>query len=192
MSRLCRAHEVMGLPIVTLDTATAVGEVRDVLFDPSRSKVIGFTVRGQGLLSPPLIGLLPIEAVRAIGHDAVMVATEAGIVGQREGMDSAVEQQVEVIGREVVNDAGAALGEVIDVILDVERAEAAVVGYEIEGEATRFIVPLGDGGAPLSTDALILPADVEQYSAGGLNGFRDVLDRARSRGGTQRGEQVVA
>jgi hypothetical protein len=29
-----RATELMGLPVVTLDTAAAVGEVRDVLFDP--------------------------------------------------------------------------------------------------------------------------------------------------------------
>ena len=191
MSRLCRAHEVMSLPIVTLDTATAVGEVRDVLFDPSRSKVIGFTVRGRGLLSSPLIGLLPVDNVGAIGHDAVMITSTAGVVSQREGMDAAVAQQVDVIGREVVSDTGARLGEVVDVILEVDRGEAEVVGYEIEAETGRFIVPLGQS-LPLSGDALMVPADAEQYTANGLHGFREALDRARSRSGTQRGEQVLA
>lgn len=191
MSRLCRAHEVMGLPVVTLDTGTAIGEVRDVLFDPSRSKVIGFTVRGRGLLSPPLVGLLPVETIRAIGRDAVMITSETGVVDGRDGLDSAVDQQVEVIGREVVNDAGATLGEVVDVILEVERADAEVVGYEIEGDGRRFIVPLGTS-APLSDDALMVPADVEQYGANGLHGFRETLDRARQIEGTQTGEQVIA
>ena len=181
----------MGLPVVTLDSGDAIGEVRDVLFDPSRSKVIGFTVRGRGLLSPPLVGLLPVETVRAIGRDAVMITSETGVVGGRDGLDSAVDQQVEVIGREVVNDAGATLGEVVDVILEVERADAEVVGYEIEGEGRRFIIPLGTS-APLSDDALMVPADVEQYGANGLNGFRETLDRARQSEGTQTGEQVIA
>ena len=191
MSRLCRAHEVMSLTIVTLDTATAVGEVRDVLFDPSRSRVIGFTVRGRGLLSSPLIGLLPVETVGAIGHDAVMITSATGVVSQREGMDAAVAQQVDVIGREVVSDTGARLGEIVDVILEVDRGESEVVGYEIEAEAGRFIVPLGQS-LPLSGDALMVPADAEHYTANGLHGFRDALERARGRGGTQRGEQVLA
>ena len=88
MTRLVRATEVIGLPVVTLDTAAAVGEVRDVLFDPARSRVVAFTVRGRGLLSPPLLGLLPGAAVAAIGPDAVMIATADALVHERSGMSS--------------------------------------------------------------------------------------------------------
>jgi uncharacterized protein YrrD len=180
MTRLVRATELMGLPIVTLDTAAAIGEVRDVLFDPARSRVVAYTVRGRGLLSPPLIGLLPVSAVASIGHDAVMTTSEAAILREREGMSAALDNQIEVLGKEVVSDNGEALGNVLDVVLEMEGGDAVVVGAEIDRPAEgRVILPL-PAGIPLSPDALIVPAIAEPYAANGLAGFRDVLSRARS------------
>jgi uncharacterized protein YrrD len=168
----------MGLPVVTLDTAAAAGEVRDVLFDPARSRVVAFTVRGRGLLSPPLIGLLPTSAVRAIGRDALLIPTDAVLVREREGMAAALDDQVEVLGKEVVTDQGGTLGNVVDVVLEVEAGDAIVVGCEIQQGDHRVILPL-PAGTPLSADALMVPAAAEPYAANGLAGFRDVLSRAR-------------
>jgi uncharacterized protein YrrD len=182
VTRLVRATEVIGLPVVTLDTAVAVGEVRDVLFDPSRSRVVAFTVRGRGLLSPPLLGLLPGAAVAAIGRDAVMIGTADAILHERSGMASTLDDQIDVLGKQVVSDGGGTLGNVLDVVLEVEGGEATVVGAEIErdGEAA-VIVPL-PSGTPVSTEALVVPAAAEPYAANGLGGFRDVLTRARGAG----------
>jgi hypothetical protein len=137
-------------------------------------------VRGRGLLSPPLIGLLPTSVVASIGRDALMISTAESLVHEREGMAAALEDQIEVLGKEVVSDAGAALGTVLDVILEVEGTEAIVVGCEIDqpGEG-RVILPLPEG-TPLSAEALIVPAAAEPYAANGLAGFREVLIRARS------------
>jgi uncharacterized protein YrrD len=181
MTRLVRATELMGLPVVTLDKAATVGEVRDVFFDPARSRVVALTVRGRGLLSPALIGLLPTGSVRSIGRDAVMIDTADSLVGHREGMSSAVDDQIEVIGKRVVTDNGGALGSVIDVVLEVDGGDAIVVGAEIErsGEG-RVILPL-PAGIPVSSDALVVPAASEPLAANGLGGFREVLARSRGR-----------
>ncbi len=106
MTRLVRATELMGLPVVTLDTAAAVGEVRDVLFDPAAFASCGaFTVRGRGLLSPPLLGLLPTGSVALDrprrgddrhGRLAARSTSERNVV--------AVDDQIEVLGKEVVTD----------------------------------------------------------------------------------------
>lgn len=180
MTRLVRATELMGLPVVARDTSATVGEIRDVLFDPARSRVVAFTVRGQGLLSPPLIGLLPSSAVHSIDDNAVLIPTDASLVRQREGMAAALEDQVEVLGREVVTDQGGALGRVIDVVLEVEGGEAIVVGCEIDQGGERTVILPLPPGTPLSGDALIVPAATEPYAANGLASFREVLDRARS------------
>ena len=179
MTRLVRATELMGLTVVTLDRAAAVGEVRDVLFDPGRSRVVAFTVRGRGLLSPPLVGLLPATAVRAIGRDAVLIADENALVTERDGMVSALDNQVEVLGKEVVTDAGTTLGDVVDVVLEVEAGEAVVVGCEVSQVGDRHVILPLSPGMPLSSDALVVPAAFETYAANGLSGFRDVLARAR-------------
>lgn len=178
MSRLIRATELMGLPVVTLDTAAAAGEVRDVLFDPARSRVVAFTVRGRGLLSPALIGLLPTGAVRAIGRDALLIPSDAALVRERAGMAAALENQVEVLGKEVVTDQGGTLGSVVDVVLEVEGGDAIVVGCEVQQGDHRVILQL-PAGTPMSADALMVPAAAEPYAATGLAGFRDVLTRAR-------------
>jgi uncharacterized protein YrrD len=182
VSRLVRATELMGLPVVTLDTAAAIGEVRDVLFDPDRSRVVAFTVRGRGLLSPALLGLLPTGSVESIGRDAVMISTAAVLLRHREGMASTLDDQVEVIGKEVVTDDGGAVGRMIDVVLEIDGGEAGVVGCEVERGEGRLIVPL-PLGMPVSADALIVPAAGETYAANGLGGFREVLARSRDRHG---------
>jgi uncharacterized protein YrrD len=177
VSRISRAAEIIGLPVVTLDKATAIGEVRDVLFDPGRARVIGFTLRGRGLLSSPLLGILPAEWVQAMGRDAIMVKSETSVIRDREGMASALGEQQEVIGKEVVTETGASLGEVSDVVLEVERNTATVVGYEIDHSGgQRLIVPV-DGGVPISGDALVVPADADQRAATGLAGFREARER---------------
>ncbi|HUG48659.1 MAG TPA: PRC-barrel domain-containing protein [Candidatus Limnocylindria bacterium] len=180
MSRLLRAGELIGMPIVSLDSAATLGEVKDVLVDPARSRVIGVTVRGHGLLSSPLIGILPAESVHAIGRDALMIASETALVREREGMDGALADQQEVVGKEVVTRSGTSLGTVGDVVLEVEGPTAVVVGYQIgRSDGHTLIVPVPEG-VPLSGDALVVPDEVEQQTAAnGLAGFREVLDRAR-------------
>jgi uncharacterized protein YrrD len=180
MTRLVRATELMGLPVVAFDTSVAAGEIRDVLFDPARSWVVAFTVRGQGLLSPPLIGLLPASAVQSIDDEAVLIPADSSLVREREGMAAALADQVEVLGREVITDQGVTLGNVIDVVLEVEGGEAVVVGCEIDqGDERTIILPLASG-TPLSGDALIVPAATELYAANGLASFREILARART------------
>ena len=179
MTRLVRATELMGLPVVTLDTATAPGEIRDVLFDPARARVVAFTVRGRGLLSPPLVGLLPSSAIRAVGRSAVMISSDASLLRQREGMSNALDNQVEVLGKEVVTERGETLGKVADVVLEVDAGEAVVVGCDVEqANDHRVILPLAPG-TPLSADALIVATAAEPYAANGLAGFRDALARVR-------------
>ncbi len=180
MTRVLRATEIIGRPVITLDTATAIGEIRDVLVDPSRARIIGFTLRGRGLLSPGLLGILPVEWVHGLGHDAVIVPSAASLVTDREGMSDALGEQKDVIGKEVVTDTGSSLGTVTDVVIEVDGADASVVGYEIDRtDARPFIVPADDRAA-ISDEALVLPADAERRAAAGLAEFRESRERDHS------------
>ena len=179
MSRIARAAELIGRPVVTLDTATAVAEVRDVLFDPDRARVIGFTLRGRGMLSPALLGILPGEWVRSIGRDALMIESETAVIRDRDGMARAVGDQQEVIGKEAVTEAGASLGTVSDVVVEVEGNSATVIGYEIEQEGGQRVIVTVEGGVPISTDALIVPSQAEQHTATGLVALRESLEHDR-------------
>jgi len=179
MNRVARAAELIGQPVVTLDQATTAGEVRDVLIDPERSRLVGFTVRGTGLLGSPLVGILPAEGVQSIGRDAVMIATESSIIRGREGMQASLGQHQDIIGKEVVTDGGASLGEVTDIVLEVDGPSARVVGYEVaRPDGQKLMVPIS-GGVPLSRDALVLPAESEQRAVTGVNQLRQSVEHGR-------------
>lgn len=182
MTSIGRAADLIGRPVITLDGAVAVGEVKDVLVDPQRSLVIGFTLRGRGLLAPPLVGLLTSEGVRSIGRDAVMIGSAADVLSQRQGLESMVGEQQEVVGKQAITQHGASLGSVIDVLLEVNGRWATVVGYEVEPrDGQRILIPIA-GGVSVSADALIMPADIETHAANGLAGFREALTRVRPAG----------
>lgn len=179
MTRICRAADLIGRPVITLDGAIAVGEIKDVLVDPQRSLVICFTLRGRGRLASPLVGILTSEAVRSIGRDAVMIGSAADVLAQREGLEAMVGEQQEVIGKEAITQGGASLGSVSDVLLELDGQSAAVVGYEVERrDGQRMLIPVA-GGVSISADALIMPPGVEAHAANGLAGFRQALVRVR-------------
>lgn len=167
------------MPVVTLDGATIVGEVRDVLFDPSEIAFVGFTLRGRGLLGSPMIGLLPAHMVKAIGHDAVMIEGEGSIVRDPAAVKESIGDRRDVPGTDVVTDAGRALGAISDIVLDVGHERAVVVGFCVErDDGLELIVPAPEGPREW-TDAIVVPEGVEQRAAEGLVGLREVLEQAR-------------
>jgi uncharacterized protein YrrD len=182
MTSIGRAAELIGRPVITLDGAVAVGEIKDVLVDPQRSLVVAFTLRGRGLVAAPLVGILTSESIRAIGRDAVMISSSEAVLAEREGLEAMVGEQQEVIGKEVINLTGASLGMVSDVLLELNDRSATVVGYEIEGhDGQRALIPVA-GGVSISGDALVVPEDAEAHAANGLAGFREALMRVRHGG----------
>jgi uncharacterized protein YrrD len=187
MTLLVRAAELHGRPVVTIDTAEDVAEVKDVVFSHETAEVVGFTLNKRGFLGSPLKEVLPWSRVVALGPDAVMVETWAAIGRDDEAMgEVAAKGQPDVIGTRVVTDGGKELGHVTDVIVQV-GARADLVGYEIGGEPVkaarkdgRLLIPIGDTVA-LSGDALVVPAVVEEFVHDDLSGFGSAVEEYRQR-----------
>lgn len=179
MSRLVRASDLIGMPVMALDEARIIGEVRDVLFDPRQARVVGLTLRGKGLLSSPMLGLLPAEAIRAAGNDAVMVESESVLLRNDEEVSKRLPERHEAPGTHVVTEDGVEVGVVSDVVLEVIDDRIEVVGYCIERDQGReLIIPAPDGPGEW-TEQVVLPRGSEQRSTEGLVGFSAELERMR-------------
>ncbi|CAN5642082.1 PRC-barrel domain-containing protein [soil metagenome] len=180
MTRIVRAGDLIGMPVVTLDKGRIVGEVRDVLFDPRQSTFVGFTLRGRGLLSSPLIGYMPGPAISSIGRDAVMLESESLIERGRDAIRQQIADHREVPGSEVVTESGAELGSINDIVLEIGLADVVVVvGYCVErSDGRELILPAPDTKIDWD-EALVLPDGFETRSAEGLVGFSRVLEQAR-------------
>jgi uncharacterized protein YrrD len=185
-SLLLRATELIGHPVVTLDGGEVVAEVKDVVYGTAEASLLGFTLRHRGFLGGPMKLVLAWERVVALGRHAVMIATE----GDLDERDAVLAQDVKdsrgrnVIGSEVITDAGQRLGEVTDVVVLVTD-EPEVVGYEIGGSEVltprsggHVFVPLPETLA-VSGEALMVPAAVQDFVTDDLAGFGASVERFR-------------
>ncbi len=180
MSLVSRATDLIGRPVVTLDEAVDIAEVKDVIFDQARSDVRGFTLRGRGMLGSPHAGLLPIGNVAAIGPDSVMIDTAEAILERDESLERSSEDARDVIHDEVLTDAGRVIGRVVDLVIDLDGSAADVVGYEIEtSDGRRALVPI-PATFSASGERIVVPAAVERFVTDDLTGFGAAVERFRA------------
>jgi uncharacterized protein YrrD len=181
---LVRATELEGRPVVTWG-GERVAEIKDTVFDSARGRVIGFTLRGPGLLSRVLGESLPWKRVEALGRDAVMIRDESALTGREDLVADGVPDERNVLGNEVLTDTGIAVGTVVDVIIQAEPT-AQIVGYEVGAapalatRGTHVLIPLPDTVA-VSGDHLIVPAGALDFVADDLAGFGAAVEGFRAR-----------
>lgn len=181
MSRLMRTSEISKRPVVTF-AGEDVAQIKDIVFSAGGGAVGGFTLAGRGLFAGPLKEGLPWDAVAAMGADAVMIESDDALGSLQSVLDASAADGGsggDVIGSRVLTDTGTDLGEVIDVIIEIEDARAAgcdVVGYEIKAsealgtKGTKLLIPLPDTLAA-SGAHLIVPDAAKEFVGHDLAGF---------------------
>ncbi len=181
MSRLLRATEIIGLPVVTLN-GDDVAEVRDVVYEPSRGGLIGFTLNKRGFFSGRLKQVLAIKSVRSVGRDAIVVDDHDAMTdkGDGKGPIGTASPDRDVIGVSVITDEGTRLGEVTDVVISLGKKPEAV-GYELvssDDGGRHVFVPLPEQVA-ISGDALMVPNAFDKFVRDDLTGFGGAIDAYR-------------
>ena len=178
---LIRANELSKLPVVTVKGGEDAAEIRDVVYDADRHRLIGFTLNKRGWLSGRLRTALPIEMVTGIGRHAVMVLDESCLVdaGGAPQALSSPKSDHDVIGNDVVSTSGAVLGTVVDVIIETGE-HPSVVGYETETDDGNLFIP-ASAQTSLSASNLVVPATAEEFTRNDLAGFGAAVDSFRDR-----------
>lgn len=182
MTRLVRATELNGLPVVTL-SGDDVAEVRDVVYDASRGGLVGFTLNKRGFFSGRLKAVLTMDGVSSIGKAAVMVETDDALTEKADAPETitAASPERNVIGADVVTEDGTSLGQVTDVVVQLGR-RAEAVGYELTstgGDSRRVFIPLPEQLA-ISGDALMVPNGLDAFVRDDLTGFGGAVDAYRA------------
>jgi uncharacterized protein YrrD len=188
---LLRATALVGLPVVAITTGEEIAETRDVIYVPDQGRVVGFTLNKRGRLAGRLKSVLDMDEVRAVGRDAVMVNDAAALDAGSGAKDAKESRGRNVIGNTVLTDAGKQLGTVRDLIVEMSRGDGEVIGYELAGdeslqraEGAPLLLPL-PATLAVSSDTLMVPADVVDFIRDDLAGFGSAVDDFRTRLGTR-------
>jgi sporulation protein YlmC with PRC-barrel domain len=201
---LLKATDLQKLPVVSIVAGEIVAEIRDVVYSPSVGALLGFTLNKHGgLFAGPMKEVLALASVHAIGRDALMVA-DAGVLGREiedaGGGRAQPSSARNVLGNEVLTDAGERLGVVTDLIVEVgvldpghphrrgrgQSHPGQVVGYQLKGDAdlqgregaAELFVPLPNTLA-VSGTTLMVPASVSPFIRNDLSGFGGAVDDFR-------------
>lgn len=159
------AHELIGLPVLTVESGKQVGEVKDLLIDPTWN-ISGIVLEAKSWFSS--LRYVSWEGIVAAGEDAITIPNESVICefGQKNECHAFLDGSDKIKGLPVVTVGGHELGMVEDVYLDQNWGKQ-IVGFELsEG----FISDLKEGRKwlPMSDsttkgeDAIIVPGHCAQ------------------------------
>lgn len=178
---LVRAKDVVGLPVVTIHGGEDAAQIRDVVYDAERHHLVGFTLNKRGWFRGTLGATLHANDVVGIGAHAVMVPDESSLTEKTSSDEvlAAPEQSYQVLGATVVSSGGATLGEVVDVVLET-GARPKAVGYEVRADDGVLFVP-SSAQMAVSDNNLVVPAEVEEFTANDLAGFGASVQSFRNR-----------
>lgn len=174
-----RVSELVGKPIVTLDTGEKVGHAADLLVDSSGDHLVGIVI-GGGVLSGERV--LPYDHVQALGEDTIVARTQHGTLGAREWRDHDrdASRSSTLKGRRVVTRDGRQIGTVHDVYIDPDTGH--VEGYEVRervfaGLVSRPRVLPRSGDVTIGPDVVIVSSEAAaQLEAQPADGHRNVLE----------------
>jgi uncharacterized protein YrrD len=193
--RLMRTSEITKRPVVTM-AGEDVAQVKDIVYAAGGGRIGGFTLAGRGLFSGPLKQALSWEAVSALGADAVMIRDEDVLQPTKTIIDASKASGgsgANVLGSQVLSDAGMDLGVVVDVVVSVgagAEGQCDVVGYEIEAspalgtQGEKVLIPLPDTLAA-SGEHLMVPASAREFVGRDLAGFGAAVEAFRAQLGGQ-------
>ena len=149
--------DVVGHKVVATDTAVTVAKVADLVVDARTRTVVGLTlskVQGDG-------SALPWANLKAIGTDAVTVASADAVVVPDEQLAQLADKKHSMMGKRVLSTAGVEIGTLKDV--DFDPADGRLVGLILDTQAVDASYLLGCGAwAVVLRSADKPPTDVPQ------------------------------
>lgn len=150
------ARDLLGKAIVSMDTGAKVGELDDILFDPTTLQAAGLVCSQGGLFNRSHV-ILPASEVHVWGKDVILLRSGTPIEGQ-EASEKWVNLSEQLHGRYVVSTEGTRVGQVDDVLVN---PQGGMAGYRlsqvfIEGPLSESkIIPIG-ATQSLGKDVLIV------------------------------------
>jgi len=126
--------ELLGQPVITLNSGRRVGSIQEILYDPGANAVTAII-----LSKPPVAGGAKAVAaghVVLFGADVTLVDDESSVITLSEGPDarSGSRAATSVLRTQVITNDGRRLGEVSDITLD---EHGIVIAYQISQNVIR-------------------------------------------------------
>lgn len=144
---MIRLSQIKGQRVLSRSSAEQLGSVRRLLLDPQRGVVVGAELEG-------VVGdktMLDWNSVASIGPDALMVESPDAVRGPQSEVEQRLATgQLDLTGKQVLDEAGDSLGKLEDIEFDETNGRLASVHVTGHALALDRLVAVGP-------DAVIVP-----------------------------------
>lgn len=163
---MLKGREILSLPVVSLDDRKEIGEVKDIIYNPVESKILGYLVDSGGWFTEAK-GFPHSELIK-MEEDCLVIRNESVIkkISLIREIKNAIDGKVDIRGFKVECEDGRCIGVIQDLLLDENSWQ--ITGYEI---SDGVIQDLLDGRSSISNQGIsILPDKVVTSEMGNLFG----------------------
>lgn len=151
---MLKGREILSLPVVTLDDRKEIGEVKDIIYNPVESKILGYLIDAGGWFTEAR-GFPHSELIR-LEEDCLVIKNESVIkkISQISEIKDAIDAKADIRGFKVECEDGKCMGVIQDLLLDENSWQ--ITGYEI---SDGVIQDLLDGRTSISNEGISIFSD---------------------------------
>jgi len=114
---LFQISNLIGRPILCLETKSAVASILDVVCDPDNGRVIAFKIASSFLAKPKIVSCKDIIEIRS---DCLIITKESAMVEPKEilKVNDILKKNLKILGNWVRTKSGRWLGKIEDLLID--------------------------------------------------------------------------
>jgi uncharacterized protein YrrD len=116
---MVKGKDVIGLKVITINGGREVDDVQDLIYDPSKQRILGLIVDQAGWFNDAQI--IRIEDVKSIGEDAVMIESGDSVLKAPDAGDEIADILSASRGltrTKLITEQGKELGSIDDILFD--------------------------------------------------------------------------
>ena len=158
MENLLNIGSIIGRPALSLQTANKLGQVDDLVVDPLKGQLMGFSIQCLDQSH----ALVDWRVVHSVGSDAIMVDGDDSLVDvDRSPIKVFPQAKKDLIGVKVITEHGELMGKISDLFLCL--TETPMIIYEVRssildkllGHAFYFAASLGRAFSDDATSIIV-------------------------------------
>lgn len=174
-----KGKNVRGLQVFSLKQSKKIAAIHDLVCEADGRRICALTIGKHGMFAD--MRVIPIEDVKSIGEDAVVVESESSIKNLDQvdkGIQSIVRDHIRITGTTVITEDGVTLGKVADITFDpktgtIEEVEITQGPIKDLSEGRKKIK--GEDLVSIGKDNTVVKGDTDEKLAakpgGGLKGM---------------------
>jgi uncharacterized protein YrrD len=176
-----KGKDIVGKPVVAYDSGEKIETIVDLIFDQYDNRLLGFLIDEGGWFSNAKV--LPLNLVKAIGIDAVIIQSKEsiGLASEYTAIHKILENNNILNGTRIMTTDGRDLGTLIDFYFD--ETTGAVEGYEASGGlfadaySGRSFVPAPQT-LKIGEDVAFVPAETADLMEEQVGGIKAAMQNA--------------